>query len=257
VEDRWLADALAGALDEFPGSAERAHVCALLDVAPKFRLGTDCVQAVEDTLAHAPNTLERCLDRLVLPGGPAAWIEYPRHHGRCGCLLASEPSGDGHVACFVAWQASATDDGSAPIYHSYAILHWDLPAMAKAADAARFLPVAGARERIEELGVASVPPGLQAEMEIWQELDVEDRVALEAALSVTRRQALSEHAFLLGAVLLLDTDAVTLVETTDDGNRPSWIANLEPRRARWPRRGGFGKALLGDLLHWRIPAKGR
>ncbi len=248
----WLADELASALGAVVGSVERAQVCALLDGSPRVRLDTDCVRAVSETLDQAPGSIERNLDRLALPGGPSAWIEYPRADGRVGCLMAAEPNGDGHVACFVAWQRGDPSDGPAPLFHSYAILHWDLAHMASAAARASGGP--GARERLEGLGSASVPPGLRAEMETWQELEGD---AVEEALAVTRRQVLAEHSFLLGAVLLLDSDAVRLGDESGGGARPAWTATLEGRVARWPRRAGFSRTVLGDRLLWRLPAAGR
>lgn len=266
----WLADALAEALASVPGSPEREHVLALLRRARRVRLGDDVARAAAETVRHACCSIERNLDHLLL-GAPATWLEYghaPRAAAfsgdaavagqsprTVGCLLACNPDRPSQVAIFVAWQFA-----SGAIHHAYALLHWDRAAFLRLAAAAPGRDDGGAPGRLLAAVTASVPPGLMAELEIWQGHDAADGPRREAALLRTRRDATGEHLFLLAATMLIESSAVVLLPSGPGGaGADAWEARLAFPSRRWPwrlwrrRGGGFRVAALGSRLAWSPP----
>lgn len=269
----WLADDLAAALAAVPGSPERDHVLGLLRRASRIRLEGAVARAAAETLRDAPDTIERNLGRVSLLGAEALWLEYPHADRRAafqgaapaapgdgpaevGCLLAADPGQPSHVAAFVAWRAP----GGA-VHHSYAVLHWDLEALAAAAAGG---PPGEAQERMMALAVASVPPGFATEMEIWQGVSPAVGGDFQRALRHTERQALGEHLFLLCALLVLDSDAAEMHETPggpDAGTAPppSWEARRAAPARRWPwdrARPGLSAPRFGGPLRWEPSGRG-
>lgn len=300
----WLADGLDAALASVPGSPERDQVLGLLRAARRVRLSDEVVAAVADTICHAAHTVERNLDRIVLPDA-ALWLEYkhapraaalasaggePGHRGHLpetvGCLVACNPADRRQVSTFVAWRYA-----SGAIHHAYALLHWDRARLYEVALAAPARPDGLSGERMLEAAVAAIPPGLMSELEVWQGVEGEDHPWRGEAVIQTQRDATGEHLFLLAAILLLESSAVTLspapaepdaplpeagarhfpVANDNAGQAPcapganaptepagimenAFVVSLAPARARWPwQPRGFRSPLLGGVLAWSPP----
>lgn len=241
----WLADGLEEALRGPCGSPEREQILLLLGRARKIRLDEGLARAAALATAGSCAGIERDLDRLELPA-PAAWLEYP-HAARCaggaapgagapetvGCLLASDPHDPGHVAVFAAWRL-----GDGRIFHSYALMHWHKGELFSLALRSPARDDGGARDRLMAAARASIPPGLLAEMEIWQGLRPAgaplaandpaplDRSPRGRADAQTLRDVTGEHLFLLSALLLLGSRSVVL--SGDPGGEGRWLAALRP-----------------------------
>jgi hypothetical protein len=271
----WLADDLTAALDSVGASMEREHILALLRRSARIRLDGPVARGAANTVYAAIKSIEDTLDHIFLLEDRPLWIEMS-HQERLGaaalielvdplqssdlspldvgCLLAVDPDAAGHVAAVVAWR-----NRSGEIHHSYAVLHWDIGMFTKLAAAAQSQDAAGCEARLMELAEVSVPPGMADELEVWQEVSKEDAEATAQAYHQTKRDACGEHLFLLAALLMLNSSAVTLevVVAADEADdvAPIWEAHLLPQGRQWPwqRRTGFIRPRFGGPLQWRNP----
>ena len=269
-----FADELARDLASVQGSQEREYVAALARSAARMVLDPAACRAAADTMRLAPGSIERNLDRLALPDGLPLWIEYPHAermhaygqsgHGpgadewpeRVACLLAPDPANPEHVAGFVCWRLA---DGK--IMQSYALLHWDMAAVAALAEAWSG-DAAGSEKRLLGLADVAIPPGFGAEMELLVG-EPGPNSRYEQACIRTERDALGEHVFLLSALLLATSDAVLLEELQAEGaaSPQAWMVRLDAASGpvgRWlgARSPGFRAPLLGNgPLQWSQPAE--
>jgi hypothetical protein len=280
-----FAARLADELSSVPGSVERSHVASLARCAMRMQLQPDVCRAAAETMRLAPGSIEHHLDRLALPDGLPLWIEYPHAdrmaaYGqetglstagqdvpeRVACLLAADPANPAHIAGFVSWRL-----GDARIMQSYALLHWDLQRMAQASREASRSGDTGAERRLFALADVVVPPGFLSEMEVLLG-SPGPGTRFEHALRRTERDALGEHLFLLSALLLATSSAVTIERETQPaanktlpteeadglGEPVTWMVEMNPDRpaARdWlgRRRSGFRAPRFGGPLSWTQP----
>ena len=255
MTDVPLAEALVAALASVPGSPERSEILRIMGRARRLHMDAAAATAVASTLKHVPGSIRRNLGRIALE--TPVWIEYPHaprlgafgveRDGapeRVGALLAVAPGDGSHLVAFVAWRTT-----TGVVHHAYALLHWDMAELAWLADQ----PESGDEaERIASAVTADVPAGLREEMLIWQSLRPEGGDAVQKALAQTRRDAVGEAAFLLGALVLLASDAARLEPGT--GGEAVRLSPSPP--PRWPFRPevGFRTAPLSDRLLWTDPA---
>lgn len=259
----WLADEVCEAFESVPGGTERIQIVALIGASMRIRLAPALCAAAALTVRLAPLTIEANLGSVCLLGHESLWLEYTHadrvsaypgsggvSHGphTVGCLLTRNPESPSRVAIFVSWR---THGGG--VFHSYAILHWDLAAMAAA-------PRSGldsdCEVRLAGLGGTSIPPGMMDELEIWQDIKAANDPALGRSIAQTTREAFGEHHFLLSTLLLLGSSAVAFDDSGVDGG--PLVANLKPsksRRTLWSK-GGFRLPLFGSILAWQEPTSG-
>jgi hypothetical protein len=300
----WLADGVLAALGRVPGSLEREHVTALLRNARRIRLEDPVAAAAADTAAWACGSIGRHLDRLVLRSH-ATWIEFG-HMARAadrigdlaaidvrlpdtvGCLVACDPSDEAHAAVFTAWRTALGAVG-----HAFALMHWDCRGFAALAAAAPRRDDGAAADRLLAAARAAVPPGFLAELEILTGTAAANDSRRDHVLRQTLRDATGEHAFLLAALLMLETPAVRLsrVPALPDAAAPGpaeewqprdwpagdavpangaggaepaapaageppdwWVARLARPARRWPwMAGGFRTAPVSGALAWAPP----
>ncbi len=257
----WLARDLLCILRKIPGSAEREQIISILENSIKIKVSKNLSYALAKTVFENPSTIEKHLDVLLdqyieqdrkssigniirLLGQNSLWIEYP-HEDRIlsrasthfdsspqesppkivGSLISRSPTDPEHVVIFVAW---LKPDGTT--HHSYAILHWFGKNFRLAASSPDISNISGSPDRLSSIVSTSIPEGLAAEMEIWQELsDGQNSPQFSRASSLTMQHVLGESVFLMSFLMMAEADKIFFsneMEITYDSN--TLLADLRP-----------------------------
>lgn len=222
-----LYRSLMGALPSFPPCEERWHLASLLAEAVRHELDDAVVRAVAETLALAPASVERHLDRVALPAR-AAWFEWRtaalglpedgvERPELAGCLIARHPAPVDAAVVLTAWRNADRD-----VNHARALLRWRFDAFAGAAAWARkWTPLPGDRSadgqavsRLLDLGEVFVPEGFRREIAA-----LETGSSAHGALAEAKRSASSEHLFLIGIHLMLAAGAAAAEAPPSGGDR--------------------------------------
>lgn len=237
-----LYRSLMGALPSFPPCEERWHLASLLAEAVRHELDDDVVRAVAETLALAPGSVERHLDRIgdrLAPPAGVAWFEWRtaalglpedgvERPELVGCLIARHPAPADAAVVLTAWRHADRD-----VNHARALLRWRFDAFDRAASAARSgrkpataeatadASAGAAVSRILDLGHVFVPEGFRRELAGAGPAGTD-----VTALAEAKRSASSEHLFLIGALLMLASGAASseLKEASTAGGRPDGAA---------------------------------
>ena len=268
ITHKWLCDELSDYLSNLPGGLEYNQIIFMLQNSIRAKLSGDFVTAVATTIRDRLSTIEDVLDTITLKEQPL-WLEY-EHLTRTkvfgkpetnntsdtvtvGSLVMCNPNNSQQITIFNAWKTRAGD-----IYHSFALLQWDLDAFR---DKKINIEEQDINLRLMELGSAGIPGNLLDTMVILNSLSRRPDL-VKKAKTQTIQDVLGEHIFLIGCVEMLSSSSIVMVpldidseEQEQDNFAQHWEVRMEQPfdlLARF-RKGGFRKGLGGQVAWSPMP----
>lgn len=248
-----------------PGSQERDHIAILLNKAVKFEISPPLIQAISNTIDKSTYTIEHNLDFLNIPF-ESTWIEWDEHErhkngylieedkhypDKIGVLLAQNPSNENGVIGIVAWKTGNNID------HSQAVLSWNMETFKDFSYQARKFFSKDKNEvfaRILSIVNTSVPQGFQEEMRILYDLNESNGKQIDDFYEDAHRNASSETLFILGFLLMLQTEQTNIMRKELLGDDFIYECNLIENSPRYlfSKPKGFQRRNLmrGAKLSW-------
>lgn len=263
TEPKTLLEDLQAMLATVPGAPERERLLSLLPDARQFMISDEMATAVSDTVSTIPHTIEHNLDFLMLPEG-VCWFEWSErarrtdvdilmhdveHPERVGVIVAYANDEDDAVIGTVAWRFPDGRVDHAPAFFS--LNEAQLADLARRARYSYSRVPAESWARMMSAIYTHVPRGYVEEMEVLEDLR-SNGPDIETMTGSARREASAEALFMLGTLLMLQTDRFSL----EGQGKQQTLKMQTPEKWRFlPPKKGFSRKRhkKGVKLKWWTP----